>query len=86
MLTLYAAWAILMIRGAKDTKANAALFDFGILANALHAAAMIPMTFVYPVGTPTVLRTSPRFSEIPYWERVSPLISQPRLRQQSTLL
>jgi hypothetical protein len=45
---LYLAWAILMIRGAKDPKANAALFDFGILANLFHALLMIPQAFIYP--------------------------------------
>ena len=45
---LYLAWAILMIRGAKDPRANVALFDWGILANLLHAALMIPMAFIYP--------------------------------------
>ena len=45
---LYLAWAILMIRGARDPKANAALFDFGILANLLHALLMIPQAFIYP--------------------------------------
>jgi hypothetical protein len=29
MLMMYVAWAILMIRGARDPKANAALFDWG---------------------------------------------------------
>jgi len=48
MATLYLAWAILMIRGAKDPKANAALFDFGILANGLHALVIIPQAFIYP--------------------------------------
>jgi hypothetical protein len=45
---LYLAWGILMIRGAKDPKANAALFDYGILANVLHAVLMIPQAFIYP--------------------------------------
>ena len=36
IVAIYYAWAILMIRGAKDPGANAALFDFGILANLLH--------------------------------------------------
>ena len=45
---LYLAWAALMIRGAKDPRANAALFDFGILANLLHATVMIPQAFLYP--------------------------------------
>ncbi len=48
MLMMYVAWAILMIRGARDPKANAALFDWGILANLLHALLMIPMSFFYP--------------------------------------
>jgi hypothetical protein len=37
-----------MIRGAKDPKANAALFDYGILANLLHGLIMIPQAFIYP--------------------------------------
>jgi hypothetical protein len=45
---LYFAWAILMIRGARDPKVAVGLFDFGILANALHALLMIPQAFVYP--------------------------------------
>ena len=48
IVALYLAWAILMIRGAKDPRANAALFDFGILANVLHALLMIPQAFIYP--------------------------------------
>lgn len=48
LYAIYAAWAILMIRGAHDPKANSALFDFGILANLLHALLMIPMAFIYP--------------------------------------
>ena len=45
---LYVAYGILMIRGARDPKANAALFDFGILSSVLHAAVMIPQAFYYP--------------------------------------
>ena len=45
---LYIAWAILMIRGAKNPRANAALFDYGILANLLHGGLMIPQAFFYP--------------------------------------
>jgi hypothetical protein len=45
---LYLAWAILMIRGAKDPKAKAALFDYGILANLLHAGVMVPQALLYP--------------------------------------
>jgi hypothetical protein len=49
MLTsLYVAYGILMIRGARDPKANAALFDFGILSSVLHASVMIPQAFYYP--------------------------------------
>lgn len=45
---LYLAWGILMIRGARDPRANAALFDYGILANLLHALVMIPQALIYP--------------------------------------
>jgi hypothetical protein len=48
IIALYMAWGILMVRGAKDPKANAALFDYGILANLFHAVLMIPMAFIYP--------------------------------------
>lgn len=48
---VYVAWCILLIRGARDPKANVALFDFGILANLLHGLAMIPMAFIYPNET-----------------------------------
>ncbi len=37
IFSLYVAWAILLIRGAKDPRAAASLFDWGILANLLHA-------------------------------------------------
>ncbi len=33
LFTLYVAWAILLIRGAKDPLAAASLFDWGILSN-----------------------------------------------------
>lgn len=45
---LYIAYGVLMIRGARDPKANAALFDFGILSSVLHALVMIPQAFYYP--------------------------------------
>lgn len=45
---LYIAYGILMIRGARDPKANAALFDFGILSSVLHALVMIPQSFDHP--------------------------------------
>lgn len=48
LAVVYLAWAVLMIRGASDPKANAALFDFGILANLLHGLVMIPQAFIYP--------------------------------------
>jgi hypothetical protein len=48
LVALYAAWAILLIRGARDPRANAALFDWGILANLLHGLLMIPQAFLYP--------------------------------------
>jgi uncharacterized protein DUF6632 len=45
---LYAAWLILLIRGAKDPKAAASLFDWGVLANLLHAALMSIQAFTVP--------------------------------------
>ncbi len=48
LVALYVAWAILLIRGARDPRANAALFDWGILANLLHGLVMIPQAFFYP--------------------------------------
>ncbi len=48
LVALYAAWSILLIRGARDPRANAALFDWGILANLLHGLLMIPQAFLYP--------------------------------------
>ncbi len=48
MASLYVAWAILMIHGARDPKANAALFTWGILANLLHGLVMVPLAFLYP--------------------------------------
>ena len=47
LVALYLAWAILLIRGARDPRANAALFDWGILANLLHGLVMIPQAFLY---------------------------------------
>ena len=48
ILALYLAWAILLIRGAKDPKAAASLFDWGILANLLHALLMLVQAFIVP--------------------------------------
>jgi len=45
---IYVSYSILLIRGAKDPKANAALFDFGILANLVHAGIMLPQALIYP--------------------------------------
>lgn len=48
LFALYAAWAILLIRGAKDPRAAASLFDWGILANLLHGLLMIVQAFTVP--------------------------------------
>ena len=48
ILSIYVAYGILLIRGAKDPKANAALFDFGILSSVLHGSVMFVQAFIYP--------------------------------------
>ena len=48
IFALYIAWAILLIRGAKDPKAAASLFDWGILANLMHGLLMVYQAFAYP--------------------------------------
>ncbi len=48
LVALYTGWAVLLIRGAGDPRANAALFDWGVLANLLHGLVMIPQAFFYP--------------------------------------
>ena len=48
LFSLYVAWAILLIRGAKDPRAAASLFDWGILANLLHGSLMAVQAFAYP--------------------------------------
>ena len=48
LLSLYLAWAILLIRGAKNPVAAASLFDWGILANAMHGSLMAIQAFSYP--------------------------------------
>ena len=48
LFSLYLAWAILLIRGAKDPKAASSLFDFGILANIMHASLMVVQVFTTP--------------------------------------
>ena len=45
---LYAAWCILLIRGAKDPVAAASLFDWGILANIFHSSLMVIQAFTAP--------------------------------------
>lgn len=45
---LYLAYGILLVRGARDPRANAALFDFGILSSVFHGLVMIPQAFYYP--------------------------------------
>jgi hypothetical protein len=48
IFALYAAWAILLIRGAKDPVAAVSLFDWGILANLMHGALMVVQAFTAP--------------------------------------
>jgi hypothetical protein len=48
ILSIYVAYGILLIRGAKDPMANAALFDFGILSSLLHGSVMFVQAFIYP--------------------------------------
>ena len=48
IVALYVAYGVLMIRGAGDPLGNAALFDYGILANLLHGLVMVPQAFYYP--------------------------------------
>jgi hypothetical protein len=48
LFSLYLAWAILLVLGAKDPRAAASLFDFGILANLLHGLVMVIQVFTYP--------------------------------------
>lgn len=45
---MYVSYGFLMVRGAGKPLRNVALFDYGIYANALHGAIMIPMAFYYP--------------------------------------
>lgn len=45
---MYVAWAILMIRGARDPIAHRSIVDYGILANGLHGLVMLVQSFVYP--------------------------------------
>lgn len=48
LMALYPAYATLMIRGERDPRANAALFDFGILFSIPHGLIIIPRSFYYP--------------------------------------
>ena len=48
IVTMYVAYGILLIRGAKDPRHNVALFDFGILSSVLHALVMVFQSFYYP--------------------------------------
>ena len=45
---MYLALGILLIRGARDPLANAALFDYSILANLLHGLVLLPQAFYSP--------------------------------------
>ena len=46
--SLYFAWCILLIRGAKDPKAAASLFDWGVLANIFHSLLMVYQALTVP--------------------------------------
>lgn len=48
LIAMYAAWGILMIRGARDPLAHRDIVDYGILANALHGLVMLVQSFVLP--------------------------------------
>jgi hypothetical protein len=48
LIAMYAAWGILMIRGARDPLGHRDIVDYGILANALHGLVMLVQSFVYP--------------------------------------
>jgi hypothetical protein len=48
ILSIYVTYGILLIRGAKYSKANAALFEFGILSSLLHGSVMFVQAFIYP--------------------------------------
>jgi Family of unknown function (DUF6632) len=48
LVAMYAAWAALMIRGARDPLAHRAIVDYGALANGLHGLVMFAEAFVYP--------------------------------------
>ena len=41
LLMLYIAWCYLLVREAKNPRGAGLLFDFGIIANLLHALLMI---------------------------------------------
>lgn len=51
MLMLYITWCYLLVREAKNPANAGLLFDFGIIANSLHAVLMIGQTFM-PRETP----------------------------------
>jgi hypothetical protein len=48
LIAMYAAWGILMLRGARDPLGHRDIVDYGILANALHGLVMLVQSFVYP--------------------------------------
>lgn len=48
LLAMYVAWAVLMIRGARDPLGHRVIVDYGILANLLHGLVMLGEAFVYP--------------------------------------
>jgi hypothetical protein len=60
LLAMYAAWAALMIRGARDPLANRAIVDYGILANLVDegTARRTPLV-VIPVKAGAMLKLTP---------------------------
>jgi len=48
MLTLYIAWCYLLVRESKRPTSAGLLFDFGIIANLLHALLMVGQTLMMP--------------------------------------
>jgi hypothetical protein len=45
---MYVSYGFLMLRGARDPKRNAGLFDYGIVSSIVHGGIMIPQAFYYP--------------------------------------
>ena len=56
---MYAAWAILMIRGARDPLAHRSIVDYGILANGLQGWSCSCSRSSFPMSTSTSSRMCP---------------------------